>query len=130
MSVGQLPPLAGALGRLGLVPADPGPRTPAPDASSARRAAAASPAPLLPQDVDWQLVVGLRREAVELISNASAQWQASRNQPMPEEDRRVRGRAIIRSVVHARAQSLGEAGEALWPLELELRYVDAVDNAI
>ncbi len=49
---------------------------------------------------------------------------------MPEEDRRVRGRAIIRSVVHARAQSLGEAGDALWPLALELRYADAVENAI
>ncbi|MBB1511000.1 CpaF family protein [Tessaracoccus sp. MC1679] len=131
MSVGQLPPLAGALGRLGLMPADPGPAAPAPDPSSARRAAAPSAGGAsIPQDVDWQLVVGLRREAVELISNASAEWQATRNQPMPEEDRRVRGRAIIRSVVHARAQSLGEAGEALWPLELELRYVDAVDNAI
>lgn len=130
MSVGQLPPLSGALGRLGLAPSE-AQTPPAKEPSSARRAAAAPvQAPPVSDEVDWQVVVGLRREAVELITRASAEWQAGRGQPMPEEDRRVRGRAIIRSVVHARAQSLGEAGEALWPLGLELRYADAVENAI
>ncbi|MHA6513303.1 CpaF family protein [Tessaracoccus sp. Z1128] len=132
MSIGQLPPLAGALGRLGLAPAADGPTEAAEPSTGARRGAPPpSPAmPLAAQDVDWQVVVGLRREAVDLITRASAEWQAGRGQPMPEDDRRVRGRAIIRSVVHARAQSLGEAGEALWPVELELRYADAVENAI
>ncbi len=128
MSVGELPPLSGALGRLGLVP---GPETPDPDPGSTtapRRSGGAVPTPAT--DVDWQVVVGLRREAVELISLASEEWQSGHGQPMPDADRRVQGRAIIRSVVHARAQRLNEAGEALWPVDLEGRYASAVESAI
>src|SRR5699024_1988458 len=58
------------------------------------------------------------------------QWQEERHTPIPEEDRRVRGRAVIRSVVHAHAEQLTETGEALWPMELEDRYAAAVENAI
>ena len=128
MSVHELPPLAGALAKLGVAthgfPPLPGRRgTPSSPATPAR-----VPGP--PSEVDWQLVVRLRREAAESIARASAEWLSSRGQPMPEADRRVQGRSIIRGVVHSHAQALGEAGEALWPLELETRYADAVESAI
>lgn len=125
MTLGQLPPLSGALGRLGLAPDEA--HLPAAPPPSPRRAGTQ---PQAPADVDWQVVVGLRREAVELITRAAGEWQAGRGQPMPDADRRAQGRAIIRSVVHARAQRLNEAGEALWPLHLETRYADAVESAI
>lgn len=81
-------------------------------------------------EVDWQLVVALRRSAAEQIGLASDRWRDEHNAPMPPEDRRVQGRSIIRSVVHAHAERLSDNGEALWPLELENRYADAVVNAI
>ncbi|HJE51938.1 MAG TPA: CpaF/VirB11 family protein [Tessaracoccus flavescens] len=118
MTVSNLPSLAGALGQLGLTGAPP----PAP-APEARRVTAAP-------SVDWALVVDLRREASERITIAADEWLTTKGQPMPADDKRVRGRAIIRSVVHQRAQNLGDAGEALWPLELEASYADAVESAI
>ncbi|MDO5735349.1 MAG: CpaF/VirB11 family protein [Propionibacteriaceae bacterium] len=81
-------------------------------------------------DVDWQLVVSLRRTAAEQIGLASDRWRDERNAPMPPEDRRVQGRSIIRSVVHTHAERLSDLGEALWPLELENRYANAVESAI
>lgn len=119
MSVGGLPSLAGAFGQLGIV-RDP-------DVLTAQRAA---PERTVVIDVDWQVILPMRREAAERIAAAGSSWLASRGAPMPEQDRRAQGRAIIRSIVHARAQSLGESGEALWPLELEERYADAVESAI
>ncbi|SHI80101.1 Pilus assembly protein, ATPase of CpaF family [Tessaracoccus bendigoensis DSM 12906] len=120
MSVTGIPTLSGALGQLGVV-RDPDILTP-------QRARLTTDSPV--GNVDWQLVVGMRRDAAEQIAAASAEWLSSRGQPMPEGDRRAKGRAVIRAVVHARAQSLGESGEALWPLELESRYADAVESAI
>lgn len=129
MSIGHLPPLAGALGQLGIAPGSSQLTAPfGGERSAPRRSSAGQPAPS--SDVDWTLVVGLRREAAELISRATSEWLTTRGVAMPDADRRVQGRAIIRSVVHARAQSLSETGEALWPLELETRYADAVESAI
>jgi Flp pilus assembly CpaF family ATPase len=130
VSISELPSLAGALGRLGVAP-EPY-ETPSSAAQVSEPPARRSVVEPVPSslDIDWQLVVGLRREAAESISRAAAEWLAERGAPMPEADRRVQGRAIIRSVVHARAQSLSEAGEALWPIELETRYADAVESAI
>ena len=81
-------------------------------------------------EVDWQLVVTLRRTAAERIGLAGDRWRDEHHAPMPPEDRRVQGRSIIRSVVHAHAEQLSDHGEALWPLELENCYADAVENAI
>ncbi|MGV8846807.1 CpaF family protein [Tessaracoccus sp.] len=81
-------------------------------------------------EVDWQLVVALRRTAAEQIGMASDRWRDEHSAPMPSEDRRVQGRSIIRSVVHAHAEHLSDHGDALWPLELEDRYANAVENAI
>ncbi|RMB61423.1 CpaF family protein [Tessaracoccus antarcticus] len=81
-------------------------------------------------EVDWHLVVFLRRMAAEQIGLAGDRWRDERHAPMPPEDRRVQGRSIIRSVVHAHAERLSDQGEALWPLELENRYAAAVESAI
>lgn len=123
MSISEIPSLAGALGQLGVV------QTPSSPVGQPV-AQHAAPTVTIPGEIDWQVVVPLRREAAELITKASAEWLSTRGRPMPEADRRAQGRAIIRAVVHARAQLLGESGEALWPLELEGRYADAVENAI
>ena len=81
-------------------------------------------------DVDWQLVVSLRRQAAEQIGQASERWLTEHGTVMPEDDRRVQGRAIIRTVVHAHAERLSSEGAALWPLELETGYAEAVAQAI
>lgn len=80
--------------------------------------------------VDWSLVVALRREAADHIARTTQQWQLEHGSAMPEDDRRVRARAIIRSVVHTRAQRLNDDGEEMWPIAVETRYADAVENAI
>ncbi|MCG6567609.1 CpaF family protein [Tessaracoccus sp. ZS01] len=128
MSVHELPPLSGALGRLGASPAGPMLPTRAARAASSPATPPRMPGP--PSTVDWQLVVTLRREAAEAISLAGSEWLTGHGQPMPEADRRVQGRSVIRRVVHAHAQALGDSGEALWPMELETRYADAVESAI
>lgn len=120
MSIGGIPSLAGALGQLGIVR----------DPDFLGDHGAAPFIPVTAEDVDWQLVVSMRRDAAEQISAASAEWLSSRGQVMPEQDRRARGRAIIRSVVHTKALTLSEAGTSLWPVELESRYADAVESAI
>ena len=81
-------------------------------------------------EVDWQLVVSLRRSAAELIGLAADRWRDQHKTPMPLEDRRAQGRSIIHSVVHNHAERLNDLGQALWPLELENRYATAVENAI
>ena len=128
MSVHELPPLSGALGRLGLgdPPASP-PSPPSVRAEVPRRQVLIEP---VADDVDWHLVVTLRREAAGQIARAAEDWLRDHGRPLPDPDRRVLGRSIVRSVVHARAQALSEQGEALWPLRLENRYADAVENAI
>lgn len=121
-----LPSLSGDLGRLGLVPQledhdsdeiSVGPRR-------ARTTVDG------PTDIDWQLVVALRRHAAEQLSRATEDWRSSRGFPMPDEDRRVQGRSIIRAIVHNRAQLLSEQGEALWAPATETRYADAIESAI
>ena len=139
ISAADLPSLSGDLGLLGLVPA------PTPDegrpAGPRRARTETEPTDLSPHlhrqperhtssQIDWQLVVALRRQAAEHLSHAVDEWRAIRGTPMPDADRRVRGRAIIRAVVHTRAQLLSEQGEALWALETENRYADAVESAI
>lgn len=90
--------------------------------------------PWLPEstvpDVDWLLVVSLRRTAAEQIGLASDRWRDEHHAPMPPDDRRVQGRSIIASVVHAHAERLSDHGDALWPLELENRYAKAVESAV
>jgi len=76
--------------------------------------------------IDWQLVVVLRRKASELISAATS----SAGHPLPEVDRRLLGRSIIRGVVRDHVEALSASGQALWPVEVEHACAQAVENAI
>lgn len=81
-------------------------------------------------DVDWSLVVQLRREAADQITAVRETWLRERGTVMPDDDLRVRARSLIRAITHATAQQLGDDGKDLWPLALEMKYADAVENAI
>lgn len=120
----RVPSLGGALGSLAASDWSP-PR--AARSSTTRQQ-------LLPEaasfDVDWHTVAALRRVAAEQIGQVSQAWLEEKHSAMPADDRRVRGRSIIRNVVHAHAERLTEQGHALWPLELEGRYAAAVENSI
>ncbi|MDO5066379.1 MAG: CpaF/VirB11 family protein [Propionibacteriaceae bacterium] len=115
------PTLAGAFADLGDAAA-PQPRAP-------RRGVAAL-VPSVVQEIDWKLVVALRRRAVDQITEAREEWLKQQGVPMPEEDRRIQGRSIIRAVVRSHVEQLGRQGSALWPLELEDRYAEAIADAI
>ncbi len=66
-------------------------------------------------DIDWQLVVSLRRQAAEQIGQASEQWLTEHGTVMPEDDRKARGRAIIRGVVHAMPNASAARGQRCGP---------------
>lgn len=80
-------------------------------------------------EVDWGLVVSLRQRASAEIADNAERWAKEHGSPMPAADRRMMGRSVIRQIVHAHAEQLTSEGQALWPLELERRYVAAVDSA-
>ncbi len=117
-------PLNGALGSLAASDWSPPPPTRNSQLPSQLLAQSAS------IDVDWHTVAALRRVAAEQIGHVTQAWLDEKRSPMPADDRRVRGRAIIRNLVHAHAERLNEQGDALWPLELEARYAAAVENSI
>ncbi|WP_420176961.1 CpaF family protein [Luteococcus sp. OSA5] len=81
-------------------------------------------------DVDWSVVVLLRRRASEQISDTGDLWAREHGRAMQPEDRRMMGRSIIRQVVRAHAEELARQGQALWPIELEQACATAVEDAI
>uniref|UniRef100_UPI0018E5A4BB CpaF family protein n=1 Tax=Desertihabitans aurantiacus TaxID=2282477 RepID=UPI0018E5A4BB len=94
-------------------------------AASPAHAAARAAAP-----VDWGLVVLLRRQASTEIAEQSRQHAEASGRPMPEVDRRLMGRATIRSIVRRHAEQLSALGQELWPIEVERRYASAVEDAV
>ncbi len=80
--------------------------------------------------VDWGLVVRLRRQASTEISEQSRQHQEEHGRAMPDVDRRLMGRATIRSIVRRHAEQLSALGHELWPIEVERRYATAVEDAV
>ena len=82
------------------------------------------------EGVDWELVVQLRRQASEQIIENSQHWAGEHGRPMPTDDRRMMGRAVIRAVVRDHAQRLSQSGEQLWALSVEHAYANAVEDAI
>ncbi|MGL5405966.1 MAG: CpaF family protein [Propionibacteriaceae bacterium] len=80
--------------------------------------------------VDWGVVVVLRRQASEEISAVLAAHVEQHRRPMSEQDRRMMGRSVIRSVVRSHAQRLSNEGLALWPVSLEQSYATAVESAV
>ena len=83
-----------------------------------------------PSDMDWSVVVELRRRAVEMITGSLDQWQADHRSPLPDLDRRLMGRSVVRGVVRDHVDHLSRSGQALWPLALERAYARAVEDAI
>ncbi|WP_342588120.1 CpaF family protein [Acidipropionibacterium timonense] len=81
-------------------------------------------------EVDWGLVVALRREASDRISRARGDHRDRTGRDLPPEDTRMLGGSIIRQVVHAHAESLTTSGQALWSMDLELAHVEALTDAI
>ena len=81
-------------------------------------------------EVDWHVVVQLRRQTSEQITEISQHWATEHGRPMPVEDRRMMGRSVIRTVVREHAQRLSQQGEQLWALALEQAYATAVEDAI
>ena len=79
-------------------------------------------------EIDWRLVVELRKEASEKISQSLE--NRSEGKELDEDDRQMLGRAVIRQVVRNYAEQLSTSGQQLWPLALERRYAVAVENAI
>ncbi len=79
---------------------------------------------------DWSLVVVLRRKASELIARALAEHAETNGVAMPDVDRRLLGRSIVRQVVRDHAEDLSCNGQALWPIALEHAYAEGVENAI
>ncbi len=76
-------------------------------------------------ELDWQLVVSLRRRASEQITHAAAGMER-----LTEADRRLLGRSIIRRTVRDHVEALSSTGQALWPVEVEHACATAVENAI
>lgn len=91
----------------------------------ARRVAVAPP-----REVDWGMVVTLRRLAAAEISDRAEHHQDEYARAMPEADRRLMGRAVIRQVVRAHAEQLQASGAALWDMDVEEAYVRAVSSAV
>lgn len=80
--------------------------------------------------VDWGLVVVLRRRASERISRAKADHRERHGRDLDEEDVRVLGASVIRSVVAEHAETLADSGAALWTRRTEARHVKALTDAI
>lgn len=81
-------------------------------------------------EVDWGQVVSLRKEASSAITDETQDFVAETGRPMPTEDRRLMGRAIIRRVVADHVRALHRDGAALWSTGTELAYVQAVEDAV
>ncbi|MCL2465398.1 MAG: hypothetical protein FWF28_10080, partial [Micrococcales bacterium] len=118
--------------RLVIVPPPSLPAAPTvPSPSPAARATRPDPAEAPPAtDIDWPTVVALRRRAADVIADQAAGWSHDHGAPMPETDRRLMGRSVIRGCVRDHVEQLHVTGQALWPLTLEQSYARAVENAI
>jgi pilus assembly protein CpaF len=86
--------------------------------------------PVVDPSIDWQLVVLLRRKASEQITRRMAEHRDHTGAPMPEIDRRLMGRSVVRTVVRDHADALSRTGAALWPAATEAGYARAVEDAI
>ena len=80
--------------------------------------------------IEWQEVVALRRTAAKQISDTGHRYLVERGHTMPEPDRRLMGRSIIKAVVREHAEQLSSSGRALWPQTVERAHVQAVENAV
>lgn len=98
-----------------------------------RAEAAASPATerlVERSEVEWPLVVLLRRKASEEITREVEAFAERSGRAMPETDRRLLARSVLRRVVRGYAEEQSNLGEQLWSMETERAYAAALENAI
>ncbi len=82
-----------------------------------------------PNDIDWTLVVALRRTASDEIAREVEAHAARSGAPLTADDRRLLGRRVLRSTVQRHAEERSLAGE-LWSREREHAYALALEDAI
>ena len=80
--------------------------------------------------IDWGVVVKLRRKAADTVADRAAEWVQQHGCAMPEIDRRLMGRSMVRACVRDYVEQLNRDGQALWSLSLEHAYAHAVEDAI
>ena len=80
-------------------------------------------------DVDWGLIVVLRRRASDEVTRETEAYVERTGTPMPDADRRLLARSIIARVVRTHAEDQTHLGE-LWTVEREQTYAVALEDAI
>ena len=80
--------------------------------------------------IDWPLVVLLRRKASEEITRQVEAHHERTGTAMPDTDRRLLGRSVLRRVVRDHAEEQSVLGESLWSIQTEQAYAAALENAI
>ena len=95
------------------------------DAPTLRRAAVAMPV----ESIEWGLVVALRRKVADEITGEAERHVERTGSPLPDADRRLLGRSIVRRAVRDHAHEQSELGQ-LWTLERERAYAQALEDAI
>ena len=86
--------------------------------------------PLPTGDLDWSVVVQLRRRASEEIAGESEHQLRTAGSPITGDDRLLLGRSVIRRVVADHVRTLHREGAALWSPAQEQAYVEAVEDAV
>ena len=81
-------------------------------------------------EIDWSVVVMLRRRAADMIADRAADWALQHGTAMPEIDRKLMGRSVVRGCVHDHVEQLNRTGQALWTMNHETAYARAVEDAI
>ena len=86
--------------------------------------------PLPAGELDWSVVVQLRRRASEEIAGESEHQLRTTGSPVTGDDRLLLGRSLIRRVVADHVRTLHREGAALWSPTQEQAYVEAVEDAV
>ena len=92
---------------------------------NARRITAAP----LHDEVDWSLVVTLRRQASDEVAGAAQAHVERTGMPLGDADRRLMARSVLRQVVREHAEERSQLGD-LWTVDREQRYTAALEDAI
>ena len=85
---------------------------------------------LTPSEVEWPMVVELRRQASAAITEQGEAEARRTGRPVTGDDRVLMGRAIIRRIVADHVRALHREGADLWSTTRELAYGQAVENAV
>lgn len=96
------------------------------DLPTARRATAPLPGR---DDIDWGLIVTLRRRASDQVAEAAQAHAERTGVPLGDADRRLMARSVLREIVRGHAEERSGLGD-LWTVDRERRYVAALEDSI